>query len=117
MRKIFLCLLFVASVLSMVSCTDDVKRYELVDGEPDVDYIEFVDDSTCVVAAAGPVELLCLYTEKDGQVTIHVMDGVCGTLIRQNRRTLVGESAFFEGTWVKVRCHRENETDEQWDAM
>ena len=102
-----------AMMFVFVSCVHDKEYYELVGGDPDIDYLEFLSDSTCLFIAPGPVEMVCPYTEKDGVITINVVGFVKGKLTRLDRKTLKGEAPFFEGTWKKTRPpHREDEMAE-----
>lgn len=106
-RICHLCLIF-AVVLALSSCANSRGKeyYELVGGNPDIDYLEFLDDSTCLFIAPGPVEMTCPYVEKDGVITVNVIGFVKGRLVRKDKNTLQGEAPFFEGTWKKTRPHR-----------
>ncbi|MBO4590747.1 MAG: hypothetical protein J5698_07235 [Bacteroidaceae bacterium] len=104
-----LCLLG-ALALALLSCLNgsDKEYYELVGGNPDIDFLEFLGDSTCLFVAPGPVEMTCPYVEKDGVITVSVIGFVKGKLYREDKNTLRGEAPFFEGTWKKTRPHRES---------
>lgn len=97
-----LCLLG-AVVLAFAACSNGREYYELVGGDADIDYLEFLSDSTCLFVAPGPVEMVCPYSEKDGVITVRVVGFVNGRLIRQDKQTLKGEAPFFEGIWKKTR--------------
>jgi hypothetical protein len=103
MNRIYNLFLVGVVVLALLSCSNGREYYELVGGDPDMDYLEFLTDGTCLFVAPGPVEMVCPYTETDGVITIDVVGIAKGKLIRQNRNILKGESPFFEGTWKKVR--------------
>lgn len=102
------------SLLALVSCAHDREYYELVGGDPDIDYLEFLTDSTCLFVAPGPVEMVCPYTENEGVITIQVVGFVKGKLTRLDRKTLKGEAPFFEGTWKKTRppCRDDDISDD-----
>ena len=44
--------------------TTKTIRYELVDGNPQIDYIDFLNDTLCRFIAPGPLVLTSHYTKK-----------------------------------------------------
>ena len=75
--------------------------YELENGDPHIDFIEFVNDS--VVRYIGPegMEHQDLYVEQDNEIKIEITPLVKVTLKRIDANTLKGIPPFFEGTWKK----------------
>lgn len=76
------------------------KHYELLGGNPQVDYIDFLNDSVCRFVAPGPIELTCPYSQSEGEYIIQINDMVSASLRIIDRRTLQGSAPFFDGLWV-----------------
>lgn len=77
-------------------------RYELLDGDPEIDYILFYGEDSCQFVAPGPFVIRQSYSlDSAGNYTIHVIDNVYGSMQRVSSDTLVGLPPFFEGVWVK----------------
>lgn len=101
MKKLLFALLF-ATLLTAVGCNrSNVVRYELVDGDPTVDYIEFLNDSVCRYVAPGPITLVSPYTVEGEVLTVHINGVIKANLYQFEKNQLVGEAPFFEGVWKK----------------
>jgi len=101
---LFTLLLFVSCCL-FSSChrsSGDSSRYELIGGNPKIDFIEFIGDDSCVFVAPGPLLMRQHYSvDTAGCYTVHVIDNLVGRLYRTAPDTLEGLPPFFEGTWVR----------------
>jgi len=96
-------------VLFIIGCTlcschrssGNTSRYELVGGDPQIDFIEFIGNDSCVFVAPGPLLMRQHYSvDSTGCYTVHVIDNLVGHLYRKSANTLEGDPPFFEGTWV-----------------
>lgn len=97
-------LLSAAPACLLTSCSSGEKplRYELLGGDPEIDYILFYGEDSCQFVAPGPFLIHQSYTlDSEGHYTIHVIDNVYGSMQRVSPDTLVGLPPFFEGVWVK----------------
>lgn len=76
--------------------------YELVGGDPTVDYLELMGDTACRYCVPGSLEVVtpCHVDEATGVITVDVAGFVKGYLLRVNADTLIGRAPFFEGVWV-----------------
>lgn len=101
MKKIALCLV-ATMVLLLTGCNrSGVVRYELIGGDPEIDYIEFLDDSTCRFVAPGPLTLVAPYTKQGDHYTVFINGLVEAKLHHYERNKLIGDAPFFEGIWAK----------------
>lgn len=101
MKKIALSLL-AATLLLLVGCNrSGVVRYELIDGNPEIDYIEFLNDSLCRFVTPGPLTMVSPYTVSGDTYTVHIHGMIEAKLYKYERGKLVGEAPFFEGVWEK----------------
>lgn len=75
-------------------------RYELVDGNPQIDYIDFLNDTLCRFVAPGPLVLTSHYTKKGDIYIIQINDIVSARLYKTEEGKLRGEAPFFEGIWI-----------------
>lgn len=91
-------------LVSLSSCGKQTEYYQLVGGDPKIDYLEFVNDSVARFVSPSLIEVYCPYTETDGHYTIAVMGLSRGRLHRIDANTLQGEPPFFDGTWK--RCSK-----------
>ena len=91
-------------LLLVISCSKpDGSYYELVGGDKDIDWIEFVNDSTLRWIGPGPRLLESAYVERDSIITVETAPLSRGFLYRQADGTLFGCSPFFEGIWRPSR--------------
>lgn len=97
-----LLLLFITGSFSAChKSSGNTCRYELVGGDPKIDFIEFIGNDSCVFVAPGPLLMRQHYSvDSVGCYTVHVIDNLVGHLYRKGPDTLVGDPPFFEGTWV-----------------
>lgn len=67
-KSVFIC--FTTLFLLIAGCKQQKTiRYELVDGNPQIDYIDFLNDTLCRFVAPGPLILTSHYT-KEGDIYI-----------------------------------------------
>ena len=53
------------TILLIAGCKQQKTiRYELVDGNPQIDYIDFLNDTLCRFVAPGPLVLTSHYTKR-----------------------------------------------------
>ena len=65
MKKIGRFICFTTLFLLIAGCKQQKTiRYELVDGNPQIDYIDFLNDTLCRFVAPGPLVLTSHYTKK-----------------------------------------------------
>lgn len=101
MKKLILSL-FAALLLCMTGCNrNKIVRYELVGGDPEVDYIEFLNDSLCRFVAPGPLTLVSPYTRQGETYTVIIHGFIEAKLYKYERGKLMGEAPFFDGVWEK----------------
>ena len=104
MRR-FLSILFILAALgTLASCRKASlgEYYELVDGDPTIDFVYFFSDDSVQFVAPGPFNMLQDYSrEGDSIVRIHIIDNIYASLYRLAPDTLVGQAPFFEGVWVR----------------
>lgn len=74
-------------------------RYELVDGNPQIDYIDFLNDTLCRFVAPGPLVLTSHYT-KEGDIYIIQINDIVSARLYKEEGKLRGEAPFFEGIWI-----------------
>ena len=85
MKKIGRFICFTTLFLLIAGCKQQKTiRYELVDGNPQIDYIDFLNDTLCRFIAPGPL----------------VNDIVSARLYKTKEGKLRGEAPFFEGIWI-----------------
>lgn len=91
----------IALVLLITSCNgaQTYKHYELTGGDPEIDYIDFLNDTMCQFVAPGPLTITRRYVEHENMYEIHINDMVRARLHKRSDRQLQGEAPFFEGTW------------------
>ena len=94
-------LLTLLMVIALTACSEGIERYEQVGGDPKVDFIEFVNDSTVHFMAPGMISTNSKYTEEKGEITIFIAPMVQARLHRLDSKTLQGEVPFFEGKWIR----------------
>lgn len=87
--------------ITLAGCSEGIERYEQVGGDPNVDFIEFVNDSTVHFMAPGMISTNSKYTEEKGEITIFIAPMVQARLHRLDSKTLQGEVPFFEGKWIR----------------
>lgn len=94
-----------ATLLFVCSCgtENDGNYYELVGGDKDIDWLEFVNDSTLRWIGPGPRLIESAYVEIDSIITVETAPLSRGFLYRQADGSLYGCSPFFEGQWVPAR--------------
>lgn len=80
--------------------TTKTIRYELVDGNPQIDYIDFLNDTLCRFVAPGPLVLTSHYTKEGDIYIIQINDIVSARLYKTEEGKLRGEAPFFEGIWI-----------------
>lgn len=104
LRNIILGLLL---VLAASSCRPSAEYYVLEGGDPNIDWFEFVNDSTINWVGPGPLSLQSIYEEdSEGNIVVYVAPYSKGYMKRIDSRTIEGQVPFFEGTWKKSRPRR-----------
>lgn len=89
-------------LLFFASCTSrKAEYYELVGGDPTVDYLELVNDSVIRFVSPSLMEIDCPYTCVDGEYVVQVLGLSRGYLHRVDQDHLQGEAPFFEGLWER----------------
>lgn len=103
MKKIYL-VLFCLISLAISSCKESsYAYYEQEGGDPRIDFVEFLNDSTLHWIGPGGIHMKSFYFEKDGVITVDIGSISQGRLHRIDKNTLEGEIPFFEGTWKKIK--------------
>ena len=88
MKKIGRFIYFTTLFLLIAGCKQQKSiRYELVDGNPQIDYIDFLNDT------------LCHYT-KEGDIYIIQINDIVSARLYKEEGKLRGEAPFFEGIWI-----------------
>ena len=109
MKKIGRFICFTTLFLLIAGCKQQKTiRYELVDGNPQIDYIDFLNDTLCRFVAPGPLVLTSHYRlfqkshyTKEGDIyIIQINDIVSARLYKTKEGKLRGEAPFFEGIWI-----------------
>lgn len=101
MKKIGRFICFTTLFLLIAGCKQQKSiRYELVDGNPQIDYIDFLNDTLCRFIAPGPLVLTSHYTKKGDIYIIQINDIVSARLYKTEEGKLRGEAPFFEGIWI-----------------
>ena len=109
MKKIGRFICFTTLFLLIAGCKQQKTiRYELVDGNPQIDYIDFLNDTLCRFVAPGPLVLTSHYTKEGDIYIIQINDIVSarlykteeGKLYKTEEGKLRGEAPFFEGIWI-----------------
>lgn len=99
-------LLFAAAIILLTASCSGSKReyYRLEGGDPNIDWFEFINDSTIRWVAPGPMPMESRYEEtENGDIIVYTAPFSKGTMHRINSRTIEGDVPFFEGTWKKSR--------------
>ena len=87
MKKIGRFICFTTLFLLIAGCKQQKTiRYELVDGNPQIDYIDFL--------------LTSHYTKEGDIYIIQINDIVSARLYKTEEGKLRGEAPFFEGIWI-----------------
>lgn len=101
-RSIYLATCLCTGMALLPSCSKPQSAYyEKIDGEPQIDFIEFMNDSVVRYIAPGPLEMRSKYTEANGVITVYVAPLSTAKLTRIDGNTLQGSVPFFEGTWKR----------------
>lgn len=95
----FICFL-VLFVLATGCKQQKIIHYELVDGNPEIDYIDFLNDTLCRFVAPGPITMTSHYTKQGNTYIIQINSIVNARLHQTEAGKLRGEPPFFEGTWI-----------------
>ena len=103
MKKILLAITAMLLLVNSCGTKNEGNYYELVGGDKDIDWIEFVNDSTLRWIGPGPRLLESAYVERDSIITVETAPLSRGFLYRQADGTLFGCSPFFEGIWRPSR--------------
>lgn len=97
--KLFIC--FLVLFVLVAGCKQQKAiRYELVDGNPEIDYIDFLNDTLCRFVAPGPLILTCHYAKQGNTYIIQINNIVSARLCKIEEGKLQGEPPFFEGIWT-----------------
>lgn len=97
-------ILALISLAFLSSCKPSAEYYLLEGGEAEIDWIEFVNDSTLRWVGPGPLQLESLYEEDEqGNIVVYVAPFSKGYMTRIDSKTIEGQVPFFEGTWKKSR--------------
>lgn len=83
--------------------SEECRHYELVGGNPEIDYIDFLNDTLCRFVAPGPLPMTCRYTKQDQMYLIQINDLVTARLYSLSDDKLQGEVPFFDGIWVRKK--------------
>lgn len=98
-------LLLVSGISFLSSCQNKASqsnRFELIGGDPKIDFIEFYTEDSCMFVTPGPMLMRQNFSvDSAGYYTIHIIDNVYCHMFQVSQDTLVGEPPFFEGTWVR----------------
>lgn len=97
--KLFICF-FVLCMLVTGCKQQKVIRYEQVDGDPEIDYIDFLNDTICRFVVPGPLILTCHYAKLGNTYIIQINNMVSARLCKIGEGKLQGEPLFFEGVWT-----------------
>ena len=90
------------SALLLTACRGKkAEYYELVGGDPKVDYLELVNDSVIRFVSPSLMEVDCPYTYHEGLYDVRIMGISHGRLHRIDADHLQGEPPFFEGEWER----------------
>lgn len=95
--------LVVVLCLTAACSRPDGTYYELVGGDREVDWIEFLNDSTMRWMGPGPRVIESPFVEKDGLIVVETAPMSSGFLMRMPDGSLRGEAPFFEGNWKVSR--------------
>lgn len=97
MKKIGRFICFTTLFLLIAGCKQQKTiRYELVDGNPQIDYIDFLNDTLCRFVAPGPLVLTSHYTKKGDIYIIQINDIVSARLYKTEEGKLRGEAPFLK---------------------
>lgn len=90
-------------LICITGCVQSSKtqHYELVGGTPEIDYIDFLNDTLCRYVVPGPLTLTTRYTREENTYIIHINSTIKARLYKTDEGSLRGEAPFFEGVWVK----------------
>lgn len=92
---------FITLFLLITGCKQQkIIRYELINGNSQIDYIDFLNDTLCRFVAPGPVVLTTRYTKQKNTYIIHINSIVNTRLYKKEEGKLQGEPPFFEGIWI-----------------
>ena len=85
MKKIGRFICFTTLFLLIAGCKQQKTiRYELVDGNPQIDYIDFLNDTLCRFVAPGPLVLTSHYTKEGDIYIIQINDIVSARLYKKS---------------------------------
>ena len=101
MKKFTLSLLVLLTLLLVGGNRNKIVRYELIGGDPEIDYIEFLNDSLCRFVAPGPLTLVTPYVRQGETYTVIIHGMIEARLHDYEPDKLIGEPPFFEGVWEK----------------
>lgn len=96
--------LFFVSLLMLLfaSCgKKDSQYYELVGGDPNIDYLEFVGDSAVRFVSPSLLPIECPYTQQGDDYDVRILGLSHGYLHRLDADHLQGQPPFFEGVWER----------------
>lgn len=95
--------LLALAMITLASCTSKKLEgyYELIGGDPEIDYIYFKTPDTCLFVAPGPLKLKQSYTREGDTYTIRIIDEIYSEMKAISPDTLVGQPPFFEGVWIR----------------
>lgn len=96
----FIC--FIGLLSLMVGCKQHPKitHYELVGGNPQIDYLDFLNDTMCKFVAPGLLTITSHYSKQKDTYVIQVSPLIKARLYKVDNKTLQGEPPFFDGIWV-----------------
>ncbi|NDW11448.1 hypothetical protein D0T50_00910 [Bacteroides sp. 214] len=95
----------VVFLVCVTGCMQSPKsqHYELVGGTPEIDYIDFLNDTLCRYVVPGPLTFTTRYTQEGDTYIIHINSTIKARLYKTDEGNLRGEAPFFEGIWVKKK--------------
>lgn len=103
MKRIILIGTVFSLFLLMAGCKhgSEIIRYELVGGNPEVDYIDFLNDSLCRFVAPGSLTITRPYSKERDTYVIQIAPLVKAYLYKVDDNTLRGNLPFFDGIWIE----------------
>lgn len=96
----FICLIGSLSLASGCKQHPKITHYELVGGNPEIDYLDFLNDTMCRFVAPGSLTMTSRYSKLGDTYVIQISPLVNARLYKVDDKTLQGEPPFFDGVWV-----------------
>lgn len=102
MKRYIFFIYFIGLLSLTAGCKQHPKitHYELVGGNPQIDYLDFLNDTMCRFVAPGSLTMTSRYSKQGDTYVIQVNPLVNARLYKVDDKTLQGEPPFFDGVWV-----------------